>query len=126
MLGVTNERALEGTIMRMIEFEPTSNKWQGEICRGFQMHVSDTDRFKPYRASLSLLQAILHCHAGQFDWKAPPYEYEHKKMPIDLILGSQQIRTQLSDMKPVTALESDWQSELDAFDDLRKAYLLYA
>ena len=126
VLGATNELALEGTIMRMIEFEPTSNKWQGEICRGFQMHVSDTDRFKPYRASLSLLQAILHCHAGQFDWKAPPYEYEHKKMPIDLILGSQQIRNQLSDMKPVTALESDWQSELDAFDDLRKAYLLYA
>lgn len=126
VLGATNELALEGTIMRMIEFEPTSNKWQGEICRGFQMHVSDTDRFKPYRASLSLLQAILHCHAGQFDWKAPPYEYEHKKMPIDLILGGQQIRTQLSDMKPVTALESDWQSELDAFDDLRKAYLLYA
>ncbi len=126
VLGATNELALEGTIMRVIEFEPTSNKWQGEICRGFQMHVSDTDRFKPYRASLSLLQAILHCHAGQFDWKAPPYEYEHKKMPIDLILGGQQIRTQLSDMKPVTALESDWQSELDAFDDLRKAYLLYA
>jgi uncharacterized protein YbbC (DUF1343 family) len=126
VLRATNELALEGSIMRVIEFEPTSNKWQGEICRGFQMHVSDTDRFKPYRASLCLLQAILHCHADQFNWKAPPYEYEHKKMPIDLILGGQQIRNQLSDMKPITALESDWQSELDAFDDLRKKYLLYA
>jgi uncharacterized protein YbbC (DUF1343 family) len=87
--------------------------------------VSDPHRFKPYRTSLCLLQAILHCHPDDFDWKAPPYEYEYEKMPIDLILGGQRVRNQISAMKPITALESDWQNELDAFDDLRKNYLLY-
>ncbi|MGD8835142.1 MAG: DUF1343 domain-containing protein [Desulfobacteraceae bacterium] len=125
VIGATNELALEGAIMRVVEFEPTSNKWQGEICRGFQIHVSDPHRFKPYRTSLCLLQAILHCHPDDFDWKAPPYEYEYEKMPIDLILGGQRVRNQISAMKPITALESDWQNELDAFDDLRKNYLLY-
>jgi uncharacterized protein YbbC (DUF1343 family) len=126
VLDAVDPQALKGAILRMIEFEPTANKWQGRPCRGFQMHVTDPGRFKPYRASLSLLQSILHCHADAFDWKAPPYEYEHELMPIDLILGDQKVREALSAMRPIPSLESAWQGELDGFRAVQKQYLLYA
>ena len=125
VLDAIDPESMAGAFLRIIEFEPTSNKWQGDICRGFQMHVTDTQRFMPYRASLCLLQAIQQCHESDFDWKAPPYEYEHEKRPIDLILGSRDIRRQLCENISISSLEIDWQSGLNAFDDLRQAYFLY-
>jgi uncharacterized protein YbbC (DUF1343 family) len=125
VLDAISPEAMEGTVLRVVEFEPTSNKWQGELCRGFQMHVTDTQRFMPYRTSLSLLQSIRHCHDADFDWKAPPYEYEYNKLPIDLILGDPQIRKQICGHTPIGTLETDWQSGLKAFDDLRRNYFLY-
>lgn len=125
VLDAIDKESMEGAFLRMVEFEPTSNKWQGDICHGFQMHVTNTQRFMPYRASLSLLQAIWHCHGDEFDWKAPPYEYEHEKRPIDLILGNQKFRRQLCGNTPISTLETGWQSELNAFNDLRQDYFLY-
>jgi len=46
---------LEGVILRPILFEPTSNKWAGTPCAGFQLHVIDPKGFRPYRTSLALL-----------------------------------------------------------------------
>ncbi len=115
----------EGAILRPVEFEPTSNKWQGHTCRGFQIHVTDPDRFRPYRTTLSLLQAVIACHKEDFQWKQTPYEYEFERLAIDLILGDQQIRTRLSAMEPIDHLEYAWQKELAAYDDMRKAYFLY-
>jgi uncharacterized protein YbbC (DUF1343 family) len=109
-----------------VEFEPTANKWQGEICRGFQIHVTDPIAFKPYRAGLALLQAVMRCHSQSFQWKSPPYEYEHERMPIDLILGDQHLREELAAMVPLGTLESGWQAALIAFQSQRQASLLYA
>ncbi len=115
----------EGLYLRPIEFEPTSNKWQGERCHGFQIHVLDPETFRPYRTSLALLQAIIRCHPDQFKWKEPPYEYEYERMPIDLILGSQWVRTQLEQMIPVKEMELQWKEELDHFKGMREPFLLY-
>jgi uncharacterized protein YbbC (DUF1343 family) len=116
---------LRGMILRPVEFEPTAHKWQGQRCRGFQIHVTEPELYRPYRTSLALLQAILRCHPDRFEWKAPPYEYEYERMPIDLILGDGKIREHLSAMLPITDLESSWRQELHAFEETRRAYLLY-
>jgi uncharacterized protein YbbC (DUF1343 family) len=118
-------QALAGAILRTVEFEPNAQKWQGQICRGFQIHVTDPEAFKPYRTSLSLLQAVLACHPEQFEWKQPPYEYEYDRMPIDLILGDMQIRRRLADMEPMATLTESWQQPLKEFDALRKQHFLY-
>ena len=116
----------QGTVLRPVAFEPTANKWQATACRGFQIHVTDAGRFHPYRTSLALLQAVLRCHGDQFQWKQPPYEYEFERMPIDLILGDRKIREQLTEWTPIRDLESSWQNELQAFEEMRKTFLLYA
>ena len=47
-------------------------------------------------------------------------------MPIDLILGDRKIREQLTEWTPIRDLESSWQNELQAFEEMRKTFLLYA
>jgi uncharacterized protein YbbC (DUF1343 family) len=125
ILNELRTEALPGTTLRPVEFEPTAHKWQGQRCHGFQIHVTEPDSFRPYRTSLALLRAVLGCHPDRFQWKPPPYEYEYERMPIDLILGDGRIREQLSAMLPVTDLESSWRQELQAFEETRRAFLLY-
>ena len=125
LLDAVEAESMEGAFLRVVEFEPTSNKWQTKTCRGFQVHVTDPVAFKPYRAGLALLQAVMRCHPDMFEWKTPPYEYESERMPIDLIIGDQQLREQLADMVPVGVLESQWLDGLKVFERLRQTYLLY-
>jgi uncharacterized protein YbbC (DUF1343 family) len=116
---------LPGVTLRPTEFEPTSNKWRGQICRGFQIHVTDPGAYRPFSASLRILQAVMHHHGDHLQWKPPPYEYEFIKLPIDLILGDGHLRQQLAAMEPVDTLERHWAPALEAFDDLSRAYRLY-
>jgi uncharacterized protein YbbC (DUF1343 family) len=115
-----------GATLRPCVFEPTSGKHAGRPCRGFQIHVTAPDLYRPYRTSLSFLQAILHHHEDDFQWKSDPYEYEFEKPAIDLILGSRDLGHRVSQMEPLPSIENDWQDALRDFRSLRRPYLLYA
>lgn len=117
--------ALNGNILRPIEFEPTAHKWQGQRCCGFQIHVTDPADYRPYYTTLSLLQAVVRHHPDAFQWKQPPYEYEYERMPIDLILGDQSIRQRIEDLESMEKITQSWQASLEAFDAKRQQYLLY-
>jgi uncharacterized protein YbbC (DUF1343 family) len=87
ILTAVGAESTPGIILREVVFEPTANKWQSHPCRGFQIHITDPDEVRPYETSLRLLQAVIKHHKKDFEWKQPPYEYETKKLPIDLIIG---------------------------------------
>ncbi|MBY0370789.1 DUF1343 domain-containing protein, partial [bacterium] len=59
------------------------------------------------------------------DWKKPPYEYEHTRMPIDLIAGTAQLRELIEKGSSVKELEKRALKDVAAFKKLRKDYLLY-
>jgi uncharacterized protein YbbC (DUF1343 family) len=125
ILDAIPSEATHGAVLRPVEFEPTAHKWQGQSCRGFQIHVMEPDAFHPYRLSLALLQAVLRCHPNCFQWKPPPYEYEHDRMPIDLILGDRQLRERLSALDSIAQLEESWRQDLLSFEQMRRPFLLY-
>ena len=75
---------LPGVVLREVAFEPTFHKWAGQLCRGFQLHVTDRSAFKPYYTTLVLLSVIRRLYPEQFAWRQPPYEYETERLPIDL------------------------------------------
>ncbi|MFH1675147.1 MAG: DUF1343 domain-containing protein [Pseudomonadota bacterium] len=114
-----------GVHLRCAGFEPTSNKWQGTLCYGFQLHVTDPMRFRPYKTTLSLLQTVLKAYPEEFEWKKPPYEYEYEKLPIDLIIGDQEIRKAIESFEDIESIEERWVDELKEFEEIRKTYLLY-
>ena len=116
---------LPGVFFREAAFEPTFHKWAGELCRGFQLHVTDRAAFKPYLTTLALLQAVGELYPQDFAWRDPPYEYETERLPIDLLLGDAAIREKLEQGKDVRLIEAGWQAELAQFRELSRTYWLY-
>ena len=116
---------LPGVIFRPAVFEPTSNKWRKSACHGFQIHVTDAKHYRPYATSLHLLQAVILHHRDQFEWKAPPYEYEYERMPIDLIIGDRTIRQRIENLEPIDDIEASWQPGLNKFLKVSKEFHIY-
>ncbi len=118
--------SLPGVHLMEMAFRPTFQKWQGQECRGFFLRVHNRQVFKPYFTSLTLLQAIRANYPEVFVWKTPPYEYETKRLPIDLLIGDQEIRQALENGEPIPELEATWQEGLNDFLRKREKYLLYS
>ncbi|MBW1974588.1 MAG: DUF1343 domain-containing protein [Deltaproteobacteria bacterium] len=114
-----------GVVIRPIFFEPVADKWKGQRCGGFQIHVIDPQKIKPYTLGLMVLQAIIQEYPHQFEWLPPPYEYEYEKLPIDIILGSQRIRNLVEKLAPLEEIEQSWQKDLAQYMELREDCRLY-
>ncbi|MDZ7698301.1 MAG: DUF1343 domain-containing protein [Deltaproteobacteria bacterium] len=115
---------LEGCVLQDYQFRPTFNKWAGELCHGFMLHILDPG-YQPYWTSLTLLKAILDTHSSDFRWSGPPYEYEYQKKPIDMILGDPILRKNLEAGESLSGLRDRWLPELKDFLEWRKPYLIY-
>jgi uncharacterized protein YbbC (DUF1343 family) len=64
-------------------------------------------------------------HRDAFKWKPPPYEYETKKLPIDLIIGDGKIRSRLENLEPIKTIIESWQAELQEFLQISRGFHLY-
>jgi len=122
--GLT-EKQIPGVILRPISFEPTFNKWAGQPCYGYQIHVTEATAYQSYTTSLRLLQAVIRHHGGDFKWKQPPYEYEFERLPIDLIIGDSSIRQRIEEGEDIDDIASEWQEDLDAFIAQSQEFRLY-
>lgn len=116
---------ISGIILRQCVFEPTSNKWQGTPCNGFQIHIIDPTAYTPYTTSLKLLRAVCMHHKKDFEWKSPPYEYELEKQPIDLLIGDKNIRLRIEAGDSVEDIKRSWQKDLDEYIDMCHDVHLY-
>jgi uncharacterized protein YbbC (DUF1343 family) len=126
ILSSLADHDLQGIVLREAAFEPTSGKWQGKLCRGFQIHVTDPDSYQPYITSLKLLQAVIRQHAKDFSWKNPPYEYEFERLPIDLIIGNPEIRKRMARMESLDDLAESWKPGLNRFIEDSRNHHLYS
>ncbi len=116
---------LPGVYFRPIYFEPTFHKFQGESCGGVQLHVTNRGIFKPYITGLAIIQALQHLYSDTFQWKQPPYEYEYEKLPIDLLIGDQNIRLKLKTDQSIKHIEDGWLDDLNQFSRTRNEYFIY-
>ena len=123
--AVLRATKIAGVLFRPVVFEPAANKWRETPCNGFQIHVTDPLRYRPYKTTLHLLRTIMAQHRGQFEWKPPPYEYEFERLPIDLIIGDRGIREQLENMEPIDDIEAAWQEDLNHFKSISREFQLY-
>jgi uncharacterized protein YbbC (DUF1343 family) len=90
-----NSSGLEGCHFRPYQFQPTFHKFAGELCEGAFLHVTNRQTFQPFRSYLAVLQTALRQAPEHFAWKAPPYEYETEKLPIDILVGNGWLRPAL-------------------------------
>jgi uncharacterized protein YbbC (DUF1343 family) len=114
-----------GIVLRPTVFEPVANKWQGQNCNGFQIHIMDRASYAPYLTTLKLIQAVIANHRDAFAWKSPPYEYEFEKQPFDLITGSREIRQCLETGEDLDQVADAWGDDLEKYNKVRQRYYLY-
>ena len=117
---------ISGAVLRPTLFEPTSNKYRETTCNGFQIHITQPQEFNSFNTSLHLLQSVRIAHKDQFQWKSPPYEYEVKRLPIDLIIGDGSIRKRFEANEPIERIAASWQNKLEEFKELSRKYHLYS
>ncbi|MFO0556398.1 MAG: DUF1343 domain-containing protein [Polyangiales bacterium] len=79
-----------GFIARPTTFRPTFHKWAGHNIGAVQVHVTEPERFEPYRAYLA---AIAHMRKSQgFCWRTEKYEFVDEVPAIDLLTGDGRVR----------------------------------
>lgn len=120
-----NAQDLPGTRFRPVVFEPTFQKHAGVACGGCQIHVLDHEAFRPVRTGVALLAQSRTEDPSSFAWRPPPYEYEHEKMPIDILAGSPRLREQIESGVPAADIAGTWEEGERAFARTRQAFLMY-
>jgi uncharacterized protein YbbC (DUF1343 family) len=92
---------LKGCVLRECWFEPTFHKHVGKLCAGLQIHVDDGaydhGAFRPWRLQSLAFKAIRQLRPDYDLWRDFPYEYEHGKLAIDVINGSELLREWVDD-----------------------------
>jgi uncharacterized protein YbbC (DUF1343 family) len=116
---------LPGVYFRPAVFVPTFQKHAGETCGGCQIHVVDRDAFRPVRTGVALIAMFRRLDPDRFAWRPPPYEYEHRRPPIDILAGSDALRRQIEASVPLPAIVESWREDEETFVRLREPYLLY-
>ena len=117
--------ALPGVIFRPARFVPMFHKWAGRACEGVQIHVTNSERFKPFLTSLAMIAAARRAAPRAFAWKRPPYEFERRRLPIDILCGTDQIRLAIEHNVPLSRVERQWHPALAQWKRRRLSALLY-
>jgi uncharacterized protein YbbC (DUF1343 family) len=93
---------------------PASSIFQGKLCGGVQILVDDWRRFQPLRTGLVLACTLRRLYPDT--WQIERY---------DRLLGHKATLEALKRGAGVAELEKGWQAELRAFQERRRAHLLY-
>ncbi len=104
------ESKLKGFVLRPITFLPTFQKFENQVCGGYQIHITNKKTFKPWRVGQFLMRELYHHLGDDFEWKKPPYEYNLNQYPIDIINGTDKIRHWIENYDPI--------EKLDEFEDI--------
>src|SRR5712691_10355738 len=119
-------RWIQGCRLRECWFDPTFHKHAGTLCAGVQIHVEDAaydhHMFRPWRLMALAFKALRIRRPDYGLWRDFPYEYEHDRLAIDLITGSELLRQWVDDPTAVPADlddltapdETSWLEERDA------------
>jgi uncharacterized protein YbbC (DUF1343 family) len=120
-----NALGLPGVWFRPAYFQPTFQKWAGQMCGGVQIHVRDREAYEPYLTGIALLSIARKLYPEPFKWRNPPYEYEHEKLPIQILCGCSTIPESIMRGRPLNQIKQSWQEDIATFLRRRTPYLLY-
>jgi uncharacterized protein YbbC (DUF1343 family) len=115
-----NERGLGGVEFREAYFNPTFNKFQGQLCAGVEVKVTDAQAFDPIKTAVAMLIDA----RGKFVWRQDAWD-PIRPFWIDKLTGSPRLRTMIDAGAGLDEVVGAWLGELTAFARQREKYLLY-
>jgi hypothetical protein len=72
-----------------------------------------------------LIRQTARLHPGEFRWQEPPYEFEFRRPPIDMICGSDLVRRSVEKNIPFAAIRDDIERETAVYAEAVRPFLLY-
>jgi len=109
-------RRITGCKFRIHNFIPTFNKYSEKNCNGIQIHVTDAKSFYPVSTALEIIDAIISTSpGGAVVFNDPPYEYEHRLIPFDILAGDDLMRRTLNSGSSLTSEKERWKEETELF-----------
>jgi len=119
-------RNLPGCIFRIHSFIPTFNKYSGMVCNGLQIHVTNPSLYYPVAVAYEIFEAILETTPpDSLSFNQPPYEYEYKLSPFDILSGDSNMRFSLISRVPASIERERWRSEISEFIDEFRQFSAY-
>ena len=115
-----NALSLPGVYFRPMYFKPFYSSFEGEMCHGVQLHITDFNAFNPYVTGLHVMQQLIQLYPEQYIFEKP----KRIKM-FNKVMGTDKIMNDLKNNISVFDMEKSWQSEIDKFKKIRAKYLLY-
>ncbi|MFW6131192.1 MAG: exo-beta-N-acetylmuramidase NamZ domain-containing protein [Candidatus Aminicenantaceae bacterium] len=107
---------MKGVKFREAWFTPTFSKYEGEMCGGSQIHITDRNEYRPYETTLWIIKTIK---------KLYPDSFKFHKDYFDKISGTSRIREAIEEGVNIKDILSEYENDLKEFSDLRKPYLIY-
>jgi len=109
-----NQRAIPGVRFEPTRFVPASGVYQGQLCQGARVTVTNRAALRSMRMGLEVAAAFDKLYAGKL---------ELAKMI--LLVGNADTLTQLSGGAAAGEIVASWQPRLEVFRRMRAHYLLY-
>jgi uncharacterized protein YbbC (DUF1343 family) len=119
LADLLNAQRLPGVYFRPVHFTPQWGKYQGRVCNGVQLHITDPRQFSAVLVGLRLLDAIRLQGGSRFKWNEPKGK---DRWMIDLYVGGPELR---EGKIATTELLARWSTEADEFRRRSQKYRLY-
>ncbi|CAM3037224.1 DUF1343 domain-containing protein [Paenibacillus sediminis] len=118
-----NGYRLPGVHFHSVYMSPTFSKYQGELCDGVRLFVTDIERFESVRTGLTLLHEVMNLHPDHFKWLEPPKD--RSRYFIDLLTGGDDVRRLIGTDDGLRLIVDSWREQAEEWKIIRKSYLLY-
>lgn len=114
LVDALNRRNIPGARFAPAQFTPATDLYQGQICEGARMEVTDRAAFDPMPAGVEIAAALRQLYPANFD---------PQKMMF--LLGSETTVDQLEHGDAPKMIVARWKESLAPFMAMRAKYLLY-
>lgn len=116
-----NSLCLKGIRARALAFTPTYQKYNGQLCEGIQLHITDRRAFKPVESVIQVLAVIASMYAEKIEF----LEYGKLRHPMfDLLAGNDVLRHGLL-KGDIHSYIQQCQRDTEKFMETRESYLRY-
>jgi len=119
VLARVRAAALPGVRFGATSFTPRSpgdGKYGDTAVVGIRLHVTDRGTYDPTATAVHLLAAVRAVQPDRFEWIATHF---------DRLAGGPRLRAQLEAGTAAAAIVAGWESELRAFRERRRPFLIY-
>ncbi|NOZ75775.1 MAG: DUF1343 domain-containing protein [FCB group bacterium] len=116
--------SLPGVEFRSIQYVPRRAEnssrvpqYDGKVCGGIQLRITDRNAFEAVRTGTSILTLLYQLNPQEFRWLEGDY--------AEKLFGTSLLRILIAQKKDPDYLWPQWQSDLVKFDRFRKRFFLY-